>query len=157
VEWKNEKNRSKKWIFGGGLILLLVMAFSFYAMQNYSVYFYTPKELFEKADELGDSQIRVGGMVKTSSVHWDPQALNLQFVLSDLKGVEIPVSYSGAPPDMFKEGSGVVVEGALIEGELRLRARNLFVKHSEEYRIPEEGHKINPALIEQSIIKNQKE
>ena len=134
---------------------MLVIAFSFCAMQNYSVYFYTPKELFEKADELGESQIRVGGMVKTSSVHWDPETLSLQFVLSDLKGIEIPVSYSGAPPDMFKEGSGVVVEGSLVQGSLSLRARNLFVKHSEEYRIPEEVHKINPALIEKSIIKNE--
>lgn len=157
MEWKSEKNRSKKWIFGGGFILLLVMAFSFYAMQTYSVYFYTPKEILEKAEALGESQVRVGGMVKSSSVYWDPETLSLQFVLSDLKGVEIPVSYSGAPPDMFKEGSGVVVEGSLLKGTLSLRARNLFVKHSEEYRIPEEVHKINPALIEKSIIKNENE
>lgn len=157
MKWEKEKKRSRKWIFGGGFAFALVLGLCFYAMQNYSVYFYTPKELVEKAAEIGNSEIRVGGMVKTASVQWNPETLRLHFTLSDLKGVEIAVSYTGAPPDMFKEGSGVVVEGSLFKeaSSYSLKARNLFVKHSEEYRIPEEVHKINPALVESSILKNE--
>ena len=152
-ESRRKKPGSKKWVFGSVLIFGIVLFLCFYSMGENSVYFYTPKELIEKRSELQGKEIRVGGMVKVASVDWKPQALDLRFTLSDLKGSELKVSYKGAPPDMFKEGSGVVVEGLFSEGSDELMARNLFVKHSEEYRIPEESHKVDPSLIEKSILK----
>ena len=148
-----KKPGSKKWVFGSVLIFGIVLFLCLYSMGENSVYFYTPKELIEKRSELQGKEIRVGGMVKVASVDWKPQKLDLSFTLSDLKGSELKVSYKGAPPDMFKEGSGVVVEGLFSEGSDELMARNLFVKHSEEYRIPEESHKVDPSLIEKSILK----
>ena len=148
-----KKSRTKKWIFGSVLIFGIVLFLCFYSMGQNSVYFYTPKELLEKRAELLSKEIRVGGMVKVKSVDWRPKNLDLKFTLTDLKGSEIVVSYKGAPPDMFKEGSGVVVEGSFSHIGENLLARNLFVKHSEEYRIPEESHKLDSSLIEKSILK----
>ena len=146
---------SLKWFFVLPLMAFGILFLCLYTLNDYSVYFYTPKELVLKAKELSKKEIRVGGMVKTSSVHWDQKDLNLNFILSDLKGAEILVFYKGAPPDMFKEGSGVVVEGYIREDGKELTARNLFVKHSEEYKIPEDIHQINPQLVEKSIIKDE--
>jgi len=150
------KEKKKKWVIGGLLIFLTVVFLSLYSIQNNSVYFYTPKEAQAKAAELTEKEIRVGGMVKVNSVAWEPQKLSVKFTLSDLKGVEMQVSYKGAPPDMFKEGSGVVVEGYIKKDGKKFSARNLLVKHSEEYRIPDEHGKDNHALLQNSIIKNEK-
>lgn len=140
---------------GGILILLAVCLICFYALEDYSVYFYTPKEAVTKSADIHHKEIRVGGMIKTGSVKWLPNELYLRFVLSDLKGVEIKVDYQGAPPDMFKEGSGVVVEGYISKNGGKLSAKGLFVKHSEEYRVPEDIHHLDPSLVQKSIIKNE--
>lgn len=154
--YKKKSSKSLKWLIGSGLILLTIFVLSFYIMQDYSVYFYTPGELVAKASGLQEKEIRVGGMVKPGSVVWSPKKLDVSFVLSDLKGVELAAYYKGTPPDMFKEGSGVVVEGFVSQDGKKLTARNLFVKHSEEYRVPEDSHKVDPKLIQKSIIKNEK-
>lgn len=153
---RSEVSRSnKKWFFGFPLILLGISFISFFAIQDNAVYFYTPLELKEKAKELFSQEVRAGGMVKKGSVLWKPENLSVNFILSDMKGTEIQVAYQGAPPDMFKEGSGVVVEGFVGKEGLTFKARNLFVKHSEEYKIPEDVHEINPQLVQKSIIKNE--
>mgnify|MGYP000866726203 FL=1 len=153
---QSQKKSKKKWVIGGSLIFIIMFCLSLYSIKNNSVYFYTPKEAFTKASKLSQSEIRIGGMVKVGSVVWKPEELSVHFILSDLKGIEMNVSYKGAPPDMFKEGSGVVVEGYLSKEGKNFSARNLLVKHSEEYKIPGEMGSDNHALLEQSIIKNEK-
>ena len=151
-----QKTSKKKWLIGGSLIFITLTFLSFYSLQNYSVYFYTPKEAKTKASELAKSEIRVGGMVKPGSVRWEPKKLLVNFTLSDLKETEFKVSYRGAPPDMFKEGSGVVVEGHINNQGSHFTARNLLVKHSEEYKIPGEADVSHKDLIQKSIIKNER-
>ena len=94
-------------------MVLKPICLCFLSLDQYTVYFFTPKEAVAKAFKLGHQVIRVGGMVKGQSVQWRPKELSLKFVLSDLKETNIDVVYEGAPPDMFKENSGVVVEGLL--------------------------------------------
>lgn len=101
------------------------------------VYFVTPTELAERGDSGVDAPVRLGGMVAPGSVSWNPDALDLRFRLTD-GARTYHVKASGAPPQMFREGIGVVVEGRLREdGEFH--ATNLMVKHSNEYRAPAEG------------------
>ena len=111
-----------------------------------------------EGSEIQFNTIKVGGMVKTGSVDWDPENLKLSFILSNLKGIDIRVNHSGTPPDMFKENQGVVVEGKLDNAEASsMTSKKLMVKHSEEYKIPEAHQKSQEKeLLEKSIFKDEK-
>jgi cytochrome c-type biogenesis protein CcmE len=84
-------------------------------------------------------------------VKWDPDKLDLRFVVMDSGGQSVNVHSTGAPPQMFRDGMGVVVEGRFQHG--LFQATNLMVKHSNEYRAPkpgEEAHEKYKTLIQQS-------
>jgi len=95
--------------------------------------------------------MRLGGMVKTGSVKWDPKALDLRFTVTD-GARDMVVHSTGAPPQMFRDSMGVIVEGRVGSGGV-FEATNLMVKHSNEYRAPkpgEEAHEKYKTLIRQS-------
>jgi cytochrome c-type biogenesis protein CcmE len=148
-----KKDHNLKWLFATILIFILVGALSFISLNSNAVYFYTPEEAYKQAQKLQNTEIRIGGMVKTQSVRWQPQTLDLSFTITNMQGVEIFINHRGAPPDMFKENSGVVVEGFLDKQGKNFRANKLMVKHSEEYRIPSDLHTQNTKLIQKSILK----
>ncbi len=103
------------------------------------VYFLTPTELLAKGPSAVDSPVRLGGMVKPGSVKWDPNALDLRFELTDGQS-QILVHSTGAPPTMFRDTMGVVVEGKLSKSGI-FESDNLMVKHSNQYRPPAPGQK----------------
>lgn len=105
------------------------------------VYFLTPSELTARGSAAYDAPVRLGGEVKPGSVVWDAEALDLRFVLTD-GDRELNVKSTGAPPQMFREGMGVVVEGQFKRSGV-FESTNLMVKHSNEYRAPEHGEKPN--------------
>ena len=147
---------SRKWLVGITVICSTIVFLSLINLGQYTVYFFTPKEAVAQSSKINEKVVRIGGMVKNKTVKWQPKSLKLKFVLSDLKGTDIEVFYKGAPPDMFKENSGVVVEGSLsLDGKL-FTARNLFVKHSEEYRVPGDHQKLDTSLLQKSIIKDER-
>lgn len=152
---KKKTASSKKWLIGVSVIIASVIAIAMVQINSNVVYFYTPDEAIAKNAELEGKIIKVGGMVVPGKVDWKPDTLDLAFVVSDLKGSDIYVTYKGAPPDMFKEGQGVVVEGNLSDkGQgLSMTARHLLVKHSEEYKKPgDHGQSMNKELLEKSIL-----
>lgn len=151
-----QKTKRRKWILGISIIAISVLGLSFMGLQGNSVYFYTPSEAVEKANTLQKVEIRVGGMVKGESVNWDRKSLQLGFTLSDLKGNEMQIAHVGTPPDMFKENSGVVVEGFISADGKSFVASKLMVKHSEEYRMPDGSHSMDRALLEKSLFKEEK-
>lgn len=108
------------------------------AIGNNLVFFLTPGELLAQGPEAYGQAIRLGGQVAPGSVQWDAQALDLRFVLQDGDG-QVTVHARKAPPQMFREGMGVVVEGRYTEANI-FESTNLMVKHSNEYRAPQEGH-----------------
>jgi len=120
-------------------------------LDNNLVYFLTPGELLAKRDTAIDKPVRLGGQVVPGSVKWNAQQLDLHFVLRDDKGT-VPVHSTKAPPQMFREGQGVVVEGKLNRAGM-FEANNLMVKHSNEYRAPHTGEK--PEEIYKTLIKQQ--
>jgi cytochrome c-type biogenesis protein CcmE len=113
------------------------------------VFFLTPQELLAKGVDGYEVPVRLGGQVKPGSVQWDPQTLDLRFAITDGTG-EIAVRSKGAPPQMFHDGMGVVVEGRYERGGL-FQATNLLVKHSNEYHPPKAGEK--PQEMYRSLIK----
>ena len=96
------------------------------------VYFQSPSEI-KSLTELDKKKIRVGGMVKEQSVFINSNKVN--FIITDFKN-EINVIYSGAVPNLFAEGKGVVAEGFLKDKNYFL-ATKILAKHDENYMPPE--------------------
>ena len=150
------KKRNVRWIIGGIIIAGAVVGISLLSLGDNLVYFYTPAEAYAKAADLSGQTVKVGGMVQPGTVKWQADQLSLDFVMTDLKGHEIKVHHNGTPPDMFKEGQGVVVEGRLEDGGKSLVSRNLLVKHSEEYKKAGSDHSsMDKELLERSLFKGQ--
>ena len=93
-------------------------------------FFFTPSELF-KEEIPNNKRIKVGGMVLEGSVTRDKT--NISFVITDYEG-SIDVEFDGLVPDLFKEGSGVVVLGYL--KDKTLIAEDVLAKHDENYMPP---------------------
>lgn len=113
------------------------------------VFFLTPQELLAKGVDGYEVPVRLGGQVKPGSVQWDAKTLDLRFAITD-GASEIAVRAKGAPPQMFRDGMGVVVEGRYERGGI-FQATNLLVKHSNEYHPPKAGEK--PQEMYKTLIK----
>ena len=118
------------------LSILLVLVLSVFlilkSLEENVIYFQSPSEI-KSLPEILKKKIRVGGMVKDNSVTL--QATELKFVITDFKN-EINVTYSGAIPNLFEEGKGVVAEGFLKDKNFFL-ATKILAKHDENYMPPE--------------------
>ena len=117
------------------LILASVILTVFLVLQSLKenvVYFQSPSEI-KSLIELNKKKIRVGGMVKEQSVSINSDEVN--FVITDFKN-EINVVYSGAVPNLFAEGKGVVAEGFLKDKNY-FTATKILAKHDENYMPPE--------------------
>ena len=96
------------------------------------IFFKSPTDI-NNLNQIESKKIRVGGMVKKNSIEIANK--NLKFVITDFKN-EIIVTFSGAVPNLFKEGKGVVAEGYL-EDRKYLKAEKILAKHDENYMPPE--------------------
>ena len=117
------------------LILFSVILSVFLILQSLKdnvVYFQSPSEI-KSLTELDKKKIRVGGMVKEKSIFINSNEVN--FIITDFKN-EINVIYSGAVPNLFAEGKGVVVEGFLKDKNY-FSATKILAKHDENYMPPE--------------------
>ena len=117
------------------LVLASVILTVFLILQSLKenvVYFQSPSEI-KSLIELNKKKIRVGGMVKEKSVFINSNEIN--FIITDFKN-EINVVYSGAVPNLFAEGKGVVAEGFLKDKNYFL-AIKILAKHDENYMPPE--------------------
>ncbi|MHB1095409.1 MAG: cytochrome c maturation protein CcmE [Gemmatimonadaceae bacterium] len=132
---------------------VLVIAFGWLiygGLDSNVVYFLTPKELLAKGAQGYDKPMRLGGQVKPGSVVWDEQKLDLRFAVTDGTG-EIKVQSKGAPPQMFKDGQGVVVEGRYGHDGV-FQSTSVMVKHSNEYKAPAKGER--PSDMYKSLMKS---
>lgn len=110
------------------LITFLVIS----SLKENVVYFKSPTDI-NNLNQIERKKIRVGGMVKKNSIEIENK--NLKFVITDFKN-EIIVTFSGAVPNLFEEGKGVVAEGYL-EDRKYLKAEKILAKHDENYMPPE--------------------
>ena len=117
------------------LILLTVILSVFLILQSLKdnvIYFQSPSEI-KSLVEFDKKKIRIGGMVKKQSISINSEEVS--FTITDFKN-EINVSYSGAVPNLFAEGKGVVVEGFLKDRNYFV-ATKILAKHDENYMPPE--------------------
>ena len=117
-------------LIGAGLgVLGLAAGLVLYALNDAIVFFNSPSDVIEKHVAPG-SRIRLGGLVQPGSlVRGDNLAV--RFTVTDGNN-SVPVSYTGILPDLFREGQGVVTEGAL-EPAGTFRADSVLAKHDETY------------------------
>ena len=118
------------------ILIFLILGLSIFlilkSLEENVVYFQSPTEI-KILSEIDKKKIRVGGMVKTNSVSVNEK--EVKFIITDLKN-EINVTYSGAIPNLFSEGKGVVAEGYLKDKNFFL-ATKILAKHDENYMPPE--------------------
>jgi cytochrome c-type biogenesis protein CcmE len=117
----------------GGLVILAALGYMIWAgVSQSAVYFVTPSEL--TAAPVAGKAYRLGGLVAPGSLKWEPRTLDLTFTMSDGR-TTVPVRHKGAPPDLFGEGRGAVVEGQWTSDGY-FKASLIMAKHSEEYKAP---------------------
>ena len=136
------KPRHKKLIaIAAGLAALgVAAALVLNAFQQNLVFFFTPTQVAANEAPQGRT-FRIGGMVETGSVK--RSGIEVRFVVTDT-AKSIPVVYSGALPDLFREGKGVVAQGQLGADGV-FRAREVLAKHDENYMPPEAAHAVEKA------------
>ena len=117
-------------IIGGSLLVLgVAAALVLNAMRDSIVFFSTPQMVAEKHIQPG-KRFRLGGLVQPGSLVRG-ENLKVKFEVSD-GNAELPVSYQGILPDLFREGQGVVAEGALDASGV-FKADTVLAKHDENY------------------------
>jgi cytochrome c-type biogenesis protein CcmE len=144
------KSTRRSWLIAAAAALVVTFAWLLYGgLDKNVVFFLTPKELLAKGNNGYDVPVRLGGQVKPGSVKWDEKTLDLRFAITDGNG-EVVVHSKGAPPQMFRDGMGVVVEGRYAR-EGVFNSTSLMVKHSNEYRAPKAGER--PQEMYKTLIK----
>jgi len=120
----------------GGAGLSAVMMGS---MEESLVYFWDARQVIEAGEDAVGATIRLGGLVEAGSVNWNSDGQELAFRVTESTGeFTVPAYAKGAPPQMFREGIGVVVEGTM-DASGTFQCDQVMVKHSNEYKAPEEG------------------
>ena len=117
-------------LIGGSLgVLAVAVALMLNAFRDSIVFFNSPSDVMERHVGPG-TRIRLGGLVKTGSLERG-NGLRVRFEVTDGKN-EIPVTYKGVLPDLFREGQGVVAEGELDTSGI-FDADTILAKHDSTY------------------------
>lgn len=128
--------RKTKW-FALGALAVAGVAFAIITAggigQNL-VYYWGPSEVHAAGEKAVGATIRLGGRVARGSVQYGEGASSLEFDVADGKAL-VHVKSRGVPPQMFREGIGVVVEGTMTRAG-HFESQRLMVSHDNEYRAP---------------------
>ena len=112
-----------------GPVLAASAALSLYALRDGVSFFYTPSQAIEAKVEAGRN-VRLGGLVQPGSVVHGSDG-SVSFVVAD-KAAGLRVRFQGDLPDLFREGQGVVCQGALT-ADGQFEAHEVLAKHDETY------------------------
>jgi cytochrome c-type biogenesis protein CcmE len=110
-------------------ILAMAVGLSLYAMREQVVFFYGPAQV--AAAEIPPGRvIRIGGLVQPGSLRKEMGG-EVRFTVAD-NAATTPVIYRGDLPDIFREGQGVVAQGAF-DRSGQFQAKQVLAKHDENY------------------------
>lgn len=127
-----------------GAILVAGGALAWIAFGNIGenlVYYWKPSEMIAQGEKAYGATVRLGGVVVPGTVVFNAEHTALTFQVADTHAadaVKVTVKSEQTPPQMFREGIGVVVEGAYSADQV-FRTNRLMVNHSNEYRAPTDG------------------
>ena len=142
------RTRRLTWIAAGLGALGIAAALVLNAFRSNLVFFFTPTQIVAHEAPQG-RPFRVGGLVEAGSLTREPNSLTVHFLVTDTAQT-IPVTYTGLLPDLFKEGKGVVAEGAL-GADGTFRASQVLAKHDENYMPPAAADAIKQAQAHQAM------
>lgn len=126
------KTQRLYFILLGGLAVAAGIALVLTAFEDSIVFFYSPSDLTQQTISPGQ-RIRIGGLVEAGSVIKDGGTVT--FTVTDTAET-LSISYRGILPDLFREGQGIVAEGALLASGV-FQASDVLAKHDENYMPPE--------------------
>jgi cytochrome c-type biogenesis protein CcmE len=144
-----EATTGRRWFAIGALSAggLAILAIALGGIGDNLVYYWGPTELRTAGAGAYGATIRLGGLVAPGSVRYAGDSSLLEFDVTDAKTV-VHVRSKGVPPQMFREGIGVVVEGTMTRDDY-FDSDRLMVKHGNDYQAPRDGSPIDArALIE---------
>lgn len=103
-------------------------------------FYFVPTQVVQGKVRPGE-EFRMGGLVEKGSVHRKPGSMVVHFEVTDMKH-EIPVVYDKVLPDLFREGTGVIVHGHMLP-DGTFDADEVLAKHDQYYRPPGIGQKLD--------------
>lgn len=115
------------------VIVLVLGALAFVAtkaLSDASLFFYNADEAVAKRDELGDSRFRLQGTVESGTIVETGDGVDFTVYFN---GVDVDVHHRGDPPELFKAGEPVVLEGRWDRTVDVFASDRMLVKHDEEY------------------------
>ncbi len=112
----------------------IAVGLSLNAFRDNIVFFFSPTQVLA-SEAPQDRTFRLGGLVEEGSLKREDDGLTVHFVVTDT-AKNIPVTYKGILPDLFREGQGVVAQGRLGDGGTFM-ASEVLAKHDENYMPPE--------------------
>jgi len=136
------RHRRFAWIAAGVLALAAAAMLVLNAFRSNLVFFYTPTQVFAN-EAPRDRSFRIGGLVEQGSVVRSTSSVEVRFRVTD-NARAIGVVYNGILPDLFKEGKGVVAQGAL-GADGTFVASQVLAKHDENYMPPEAAEALRKA------------
>ena len=116
--------------------VLAAVLLAMWGLRSQASYFYTPADIVAGKAAQGQG-IRLGGMVEKGSIEHEADGVTIRFIVSDGKA-RMAVIFRGIPPELFRQGSGVVAEGRLEGGTFI--ADTILAKHDERYMPPQLGN-----------------
>ncbi len=120
-----------------GIVIALVCgAIAFLLVQglgNATSYFKNADEALADRDDLGTSRLRLQGTVVDEA---RADGGTTRFTV-EYHCARVSVAHTGDPPDLFRRGVPVVLEGRFEEGSDVFASDRIFVRHTEEYRTEE--------------------
>ncbi|GHU11407.1 hypothetical protein AGMMS50225_16860 [Betaproteobacteria bacterium] len=126
-----------------GMVLLLgAVALVLSAFRENLVFALTPSDVRAGKAPQGRT-VRLGGQVVPGTFAREADGLTVRFVVTDT-AENVDVHYRGVLPDLFREGRGAVVQGAL-QADGRFVATEVLAKHDENYMPPEAAHALEAA------------
>jgi cytochrome c-type biogenesis protein CcmE len=134
-------------IVGGVALLALAAGLVLSAFRDNLVFFYTPTDVAAHKAPAG-RPFRIGGLVLDGSLKRD--GIKVGFVVTDTVS-NLTVEYQGILPDLFRQGKGVVAQGAL-DPDGVFHATEVLAKHDENYMPPEAGHALEQAKKAQATL-----
>jgi cytochrome c-type biogenesis protein CcmE len=136
--------RRRRWLAlaAAGAALVAILAFLLAGVGQNLVYYWGPTELRAQGARAIGATIRLGGQVVPGSVHRGEGVSGIEFDVADLKGGRVHVKAAGVPPQMFREGIGVVVEGTMTP-EGYFEGQRLMVSHGNQYRAPHDKENVD--------------
>ncbi len=137
------------------VLLILIGAAAFvslamWGLGEYKMFFFKPSEVARGETPPGRA-FKIGGLVKEGSVRRNGKTV--EFTITDTLA-DVVIRYTASPPDLFREGQGIVADGRL-NADGVFEATNVLAKHDENYMPPEvaEALKESGAMPPHEIVR----